>query len=180
MYTNQKNKSEWPVYEHLFSLTKIPQHKILLACRRNSVWFGALPCEWHWKPINFLWKFSCDCVSSRHQIGLRCFFWFGHNRTAGPRVRRQKGLCPNPSAVIGDTSLLIESKTFSTGDIWAELSYGTFACQWYSMEGWIKERQLLLEHLLYYKIKFLLKTKSWGSSITRWMSSETFKSNMLK
>ena len=42
-------------------------------------------------------------------------------------------------------------------DIWAELSYGTFAHEWYSRVGWIKDRRLLLEHLLNHKIKLFLK-----------------------
>ena len=125
------------------ALTKTAPRKTMLTWR---IWCLAA-CEWHWKPINFLSNSSCDCVSSRHQIGLCCFFWTGHNRVNIKKKNnraatpRQKRLCPNPLAVIGDTSILIESKSFSTGDIWAELSYGTFAHEWYSTVGWIKDRR---------------------------------------
>ena len=163
VYTNQKNKTEQTCWStsplpHR-PLTKTAPRKTMLTWR---IWCLAA-CEWHWKPINFLSNSSCDCVSSRHQIGLCCFFWTGHNRVNIKKKNnraatpRQKRLCPNPLAVIGDTSILIESKSFSTGDIWAELSYGTFAHEWYSRVGWIKDRRLLLEHLLNHKIKLFLK-----------------------
>ena len=147
VYTNQKNKTEQTCWStsplpHR-PLTKTAPRKTMLTWR---IWCLAA-CEWHWKPINFLSNSSCDCVSSRHQIGLCCFFWTGHNRVNIKKKNnraatpRQKRLCPNPLAVIGDTSILIESKSFSTGDIWAELSYGTFAHEWYSTVGWIKDRR---------------------------------------
>ena len=188
VYTNQKNKTEQTCWStsplpHR-ALTKTAPRKTMLTWR---IWCLAA-CEWHWKPINFLSNSSCDCVSSRHQIGLCCFFWTGHNRVNIKKKNnraatpRQKRLCPNPLAVIGDTSILIESKSFSTGDIWAELSYGTFAHEWYSTVGWIKDRRtpvISRDKTVSEKGEI----KSWGSSITLYywrVKFDAFKSDTIQ